>query len=128
MIIIGKVWYAKDAKGKWSKSDKPTADKSVDINKLMAEGVTDVQFVGPEVLNGAPTMVYAFKFNFAPANAKTTFTGAGKVWIGVTDGLPHQYELQGTMQSQSGNQVQVQIQLRGAYEYDSGINIQPPIP
>ena len=37
-----------------------------------------------------PTMVYSLKFNL---QTKTSYTGTAKVWLGVTDGLLRQMEI-----------------------------------
>jgi len=123
IIVIDDVWYTKDANGTWSKSAEPQnpASNTPNIAEFLSKTISDVQLVGPEVLNGTPTMVYSMKFNAAEAG----WTGTIKAWIGVADGLPYQTDLQATV---SASGTQGQVQARAIYEYDPSIKINPPIP
>jgi hypothetical protein len=122
-IIIDHVWYTKDQSGNWTKSDSPIdpGSKRPNVADILAKAISDVQLVGPEVLNGTPTMAYSMNFN-APDGK---FMGTIKAWIGVTDGLPRQAELEGT---QASEEAQIPIQVRDIYEYDPGIKIELPVP
>jgi len=84
LINIDNVWYYKDLSGKWAKSDQPQGlnSKTRNVADIVAKAISDVQLVGPEIVNETPTMVYSLKFNL---QTKTSYTGTAKVWLGVIE-------------------------------------------
>lgn len=103
--------------GQWTElTEAPSeAESQVDMDALLEQGLKNVQLVGPEAVNGVDALAYTFEFEF------DIFDGAGTVWIGTADGLPHQVDLQGTM---SGFPIQTKL----VYEYGIEVTIEPPIP
>src|SRR5690349_20788392 len=93
LINIDNVWYYKNPSGKWTKSDQPPgpSSKTPNVADIIAKAISDVQLVGPEIVNETPTMVYSLKLNL---HTETSYTGTAKVWLGVTDGLPRQMDIQ----------------------------------
>ena len=104
-------------------SDQPQGlnSKTRNVADIVAKAISDVQLVGPEIVNETPTMVYSLRINL---QTKTSYTGTAKVWLGVTDGLLRQMEIQSTVTGESGDQAQIQTQI--TYEYDPSIKIEPP--
>jgi hypothetical protein len=83
--------------------------------------VSNVSLVGPEVVDGTPTLVYQYDVAAptAPAGAKTGPMHA-KVWVGVADRLPRKLEVSG---GPSGATTTITY-----YDYNAPITIEAPIP
>jgi len=114
MIIIGSDTYVRSGDS-WQKAspqvhfaDLVNKYRVIDVGQEMAK-YDDIQFVGNEDLNAAPTLVYQFRKEQKP----------GKVWIGANDGLPHKFEYEGS--GPAGGS------MTATYEYDAEIRIEPPI-
>ncbi len=124
LITIGSVWYYKDLNGTWSKGDKSPAPNTqrASISDLLAKAVSDVQVVGPDVVNGTPAAAYTWKFNLQSTPA---MAGTIKAWIAAGSGLPIQVDAQSTL---GEGTAQAQVQIHTTYEYDDAIRIDPPIP
>jgi hypothetical protein len=77
-----------------------------------------VKFLGPEVLDGTPTLVYEYTL----ANAfGTNMTSTSKTWIGASDSLPRKSETEAEINKQKSKTVIT------FYDYNASINIEPPI-
>lgn len=91
IIMIGKVIYMKTA-GKWLKVGTSSIDISLIDPQRYTSGqvtTTDVKFVGMDVVDGAPTLVYSYK---ATVKGPPAVTSTNKIWVGATDGLPRKIE------------------------------------
>ena len=108
VINIGSVQYTKDLSGNWTKFDQPDgiSSRTPNVEDIIAKAVSDVQLVGPDLVNGTPSMAYTMKFNLNAGDA--TFAGTYKVWLAVADGLPRQVDSQGSATAKSGSQTQIQ--------------------
>src|SRR5262249_26808400 len=110
MIIIGNTTYVKMGTT-WQKMTlTQTIDLSLaDAHKFEAQVGTspDVKLLGPEVLDGTPTLVY--QMGQTSGSSQTV-----KMWVGVADGLPRKVSTPGTIITFS--------------DYNSNITINPPIP
>jgi hypothetical protein len=91
-IIIGSTFYLK-SNTTWLKTAMPRGlDFSIaDVKKLEAEvkANTTTKFVGADVLDGAPMLVYEYTTTIKGPPAITT---TSKTWVGVVDQLPHKSE------------------------------------
>ncbi len=119
-ILIGATMYIKVG-GAWQKISSPEFKDLFnfsDPKKLERDlGVsTNIQLVGPEVLDGTPTLVYQYSTSLA-GPPPSTYTS--KVWIGVADNLPRKVE------STSAAGVKTTIIY---YDYNANIVINAPIP
>jgi hypothetical protein len=122
-IIIGDKTYQRLKGGKWMLFP-------VNIGSIVAEfrdpkyldqltqQLTDVQQVGTDTLNGAAMTVYTYKTDQKAGDIAVTSTV--KLWIGVSDGLPHKQETQNHIGEVASNGV-------NTIEYDPSIKIDPPL-
>ena len=78
------------ANGKWVEGGQQPKRTAGDMEKLVASSLKDVQPVGQEAVNGVPCFAYTTRFEFNVSNQPSTTIG--KVWIGLADGLPHQWD------------------------------------
>jgi hypothetical protein len=78
------------ANGKWVETGQQPKRTAADMEKLVASSLKDVQPVGQETANGVPCFTYTTRFEFNVSNQPSTTIG--KVWIGLADGLPHQWD------------------------------------
>lgn len=126
IAIKGKgVWTKKD--GKWEAEDAQMADMLFGFiapeaiqESLKTMLVESVQFVGPELLDGKPTLVYTYKTKLEFGD--TTSSGTGKIWIGALDGRPYRGESESESISTKGKLDKTLV----VYEYDVPITIEPP--
>jgi hypothetical protein len=58
---------------------------------LKSVDVSQVKFLGPQVLDGRPTWQYQFVTHTDIGNGKV-LTATSKLWVGVADGLPYRTE------------------------------------
>ena len=91
MILIGSTSYVKIGPT-WQKMNLP---QTIDVNQFSPktyqtalQGLPDIKILGPDMVDGVPTIVYQFGAAGAGASPATTT----KVWVGVTDGFPHKIE------------------------------------
>lgn len=96
MIIVGeRLWTKRDGKLTEAPNAKVTIGKTLEQYAKDPESlgikISDVKFVGPDVVNGTPTWVYSFVSSLPEAN----FKSSGKMWIGVANGLPLKQESEG---------------------------------
>jgi hypothetical protein len=83
--------------------------------------ISDVKLVGPEALDGAPTMVFTFNSDLNKSTTmKMDSKTSNKVWIRVSDGLVVKQEIDGVAMGVSSHTVQT-------VEYDPSIKIEPPV-
>ena len=107
------------ANGKWVDMVQPPKHSEADMEKLVASSLKDVQPAGPETVNGVPCFAYATRFEFNVGNQPSTTTG--KLWIGLADGLPHQWDGDWKVASYDTKSHIV-------YEYNVDIKIEKPVP
>ena len=86
------------------------------------QSVSEFRLVGPEILDGTPTLAYQYKANSAEPPA----TGTSKIWIGVADNLPRKIEIDST--STLNGQTYSAKTTRLYYDYNADIKIEAPIP
>jgi outer membrane lipoprotein-sorting protein len=117
-IVIGPTYYVKVA-NQWQKIALPQGIdlNFADVKKLEAElgASTDVKLIGPDMLNGTPTLVYQYT---ATITTPTPLTMTSKVWVAVSDQLPRKMESVDT----DGAMVTVTYS-----NYNAPITIEPPI-
>jgi hypothetical protein len=114
-IRIGNTMYIRLGPNKWTsgtlgQSAPAISDPRTEIANLISSG--GATFVGPDVLDGKPMLVY----QFTPA-AQIQRLVSGKLWVGATDGLPYKEE------AISGGTVTSTITF---YDYNADIQINPP--
>jgi hypothetical protein len=120
-ILIGATMYIK-AGTQWQKITAPQLKDALNISdpgKLEQDlGVsTNIQLIGPEVLDGTPTLVYQYTTT-TKGTPPETFTS--KVWIGVADNLPRKLE---SVSPTTGAKTTIIY-----YDYNANIVINAPIP
>lgn len=117
-IAIGQTYYVKLG-NQWQKIALPQGIdlNFADIKKLEAElgASTDVKLIGPEVLDGTPTLVYQYTTTIT---TPTPLTMTSKVWVAVSDQLPRKME----SVAKSGTTTTVTY-----YDYNANITIESPI-
>ncbi len=84
--------------------------------------VNQIQFAGPDILNGKPMWVYTYTTTFKGTNGSGDYTATSKMWIGATDQLPYKVESDAPSLVNKGATVHSVI----TYDYDPSINIQAP--
>jgi hypothetical protein len=122
-IIVGDKTYQRQKGGQW-------VPFPIDIGSIiaqfrdpkyldqLAQGLTDVQQVGSDTLNGMKMIVYTFKTDQKAGDIQVTSTY--KLWIGASDGLPYKQEVQSHIVEIASNAV-------NTIEYDPSIKIDPPL-
>jgi len=117
-IGIGKQTYWL-VKGKWEAGSEPPlgAGSQVDVAALLLPGLKDVQFTGIETVGGTPCFAFAFNLQ---ATGTLPVAGAGKAWVGISDGVPHRATLDGTA---SGYPLKSNL----VYSYGVKFDIRPPL-
>jgi hypothetical protein len=81
----------------------------------------EVRFVGPDVVDGAPTMVYQYTLNEPQEKG---FKSTAKTWVGVADNLPRKTESEGEMNIM-GKQVNTKTNVTYS-DYGADIKIDRP--
>lgn len=119
IIIIGKDTFINKGNGAWIKSP---ISMSAMIQQVRDENVEeamkrreDIKFVGRDVVDGAPTLVYQYRYKLT--------NKLWKMWISASDWLPRKSE------SEAGGSVDgPKVTTRITYsDYNSDIRIEPPI-
>ena len=117
-IVIGSTYYVKVA-NQWQKIALPQGIdlNFADVKKLEAElgASSDVKLIGPDVLDGTPTLVYQYTVTIT---TPTPLTMTSKVWVAVSDQLPRKMEIVAT----DGTTTTVTYS-----NYNAPITIEPPI-
>ncbi|MCW1969992.1 MAG: hypothetical protein KIH69_017915 [Anaerolineae bacterium] len=121
MIIVGdRLWMKRDGKLTESPNAKVMIGKTLEQYAKDPESlgikISDVKFVGPDVLNGTPTWVYSFVSTLPEANFKST----AKMWIGVANGLPLKQEVEGEFGGIKSKTVQL-------ITYDPNLKVEAPM-
>jgi hypothetical protein len=122
IIVVGPESYRRAKGGQWQKFP---ANIGSMVNAFRDPKMIDeltknaqVKFLGPEVLDGTPTLVYEYTL----ANAfGTNMTSTSKTWIGASDSLPRKSETEAEINKQKSKTVIT------FYDYNASINIEPPI-
>src|SRR5882672_3878394 len=78
------------ANGKWVETGQLAKPSAADMEKLIASSLKGVEAGGQEIVNGVSCFTYTLRFEFKVENKPSTTTG--KLWIGLADGLPHQWD------------------------------------
>jgi len=121
MIIAGKKAYQKIG-DKW-------LDFPVDVGSFIqaltsaaseeaGKGISDVKLVGPDVLDGVPTLVYTYNSKAKFGDIETS--SSIKLWVAVSDGLPRKMIVEGEAMGIKSTTTQL-------IEYDPSIKIEAPI-
>ena len=118
-IVIGKDVYI-SMNGSFQKLPGAMGDTVPDLRKTFdKEGrkwFSDVKFVGEEMTNGKPALVYAYQ-NQGPG------IGVGenesKVWISKQDGLP--IKIEATYKSGTTKSMRIE------YDFETPVTIEPPV-
>ena len=90
------------------------------MNTMTAEfekSISNAKLVGPEVLNGVPTLVYTYESSIVLDTS--TVTSKVKLWVAVATGLPVRQEIDGEVGAIKSKTVQT-------IEYDPTIKIEAP--
>jgi hypothetical protein len=122
-IIVGDKTYERPRGGKWMPFPVDIGGIIAQFRDLkyldqLAQGLTDVQRVGTDTLDGTPMMVYALKTDQKLGDIEVISTD--KLWIGISDGLPHRQEIQSNVGAIATNTVSMIV-------YDPSIKIDPPL-
>ena len=122
MIIVGSATYRRAKGGQWQKfpadvGSMVTAFRDPKMIDEMTKNA-EVKFLGPEVLDGTPTLVYQYTMTNAFG---TNITSTSKTWIGASDSLPRKTETEAEINKQKSKTIITY------YDYNAGINIEPPI-
>jgi hypothetical protein len=80
--------------------------------------VSNVQLVGPEVLDGEATTVYTYSSSLG--EGESAITSENKLWIADASGLPIKLESNGSAMGIANHIVQI-------IEYDDRITIEAPV-
>jgi len=116
----------------WTKTGDTWQESKVGVGQIlsqfsdafvdeMAGTVSDVKLVGPELLNGVPTLVYTYISDLNKATTmKMDSKSVVKAWIRVADGLLVRQEIEGETMGTKSKTVQ-------EVEYDPAIKIEPPV-
>ncbi len=118
MYLIGKAFYMKVA-NKWQKMNMPPGISFDFANpqKIAATlgAQTDTKFLGAEILEGVPTLVYQYTTSIKGPPAQKYLT---KVWVGALDNLPRKSE----SEPKPGQKTTVIF-----YDYNADLSIKAPI-
>jgi hypothetical protein len=82
--------------------------------------VDSVQFIGPELLDGKPMFVYAYKTKVDLGNAVSN--GNSKIWMGALDGRAYHIESDSESITAKGKMDHTTV----TYEYDIPLTIEAP--
>jgi hypothetical protein len=116
-IIVGSATYAR-AGDEWHQVQLDLSS-FIDsfINTLHPESISEVQLVGPQDVNGAPTLVYSFIYTNTIEG--TLITNHDQTWVSVTSGLPVKQTVEGEL---NGTAYHTEQDI----EYDPSITIEAP--
>ena len=105
--------------GKWQETSQPLKRSQADMEKLVASSLKFVEPAGEETVNGVQCFAYATRFELNIGNQPSTTTG--KVWIGLADGLVHQWD--GDWKVANYN-----TKTHLVYEYNVDLHVAKPMP
>jgi hypothetical protein len=114
MLFIGKDMYLRKGGGAWVKGPGGYGEGMIkefrDSLELKMARYDEIKFAGTDTVDGSPMLAYQYKLKD---------TGhPGKLWIGASDGLPHQIETE----TAGGAKIYFTY-----YDYNADIKIEPPI-
>ncbi|HZH89819.1 MAG TPA: hypothetical protein VEX70_04275 [Pyrinomonadaceae bacterium] len=121
-VIVKGAMYMKTPKGEWAKSpiDASSMIKAFRDPKMLDEltKTADVKLVGPDMLDGAPMLVYEYtQTNPMGMNLKNT----SRTWLSVADGLPRKTESEGEF---DGKKTKTLVTMT---DYNADIKIESPV-
>ncbi len=121
MIIVGTKAYQKSGTA-WINLPFDVGSMMKSLTSSASEeaiaGISDVKFVGAEVLDGAPTFVYTYASTYKSGDIESS--GTVKLWVGALDNLPRKTIIQGATMGYTATTTQL-------IEYDPTIKIEAPI-
>lgn len=121
-IIIGPTTYRRVNNGPWQKFpvDVGSMVNAFRDPKMIDEvrKSTEVKFLGPDALDGTPTLVYQYTMKDALG---TGMTSTSKTWLGAADSLPRRSEVEGEINNQKTRSVITYS------DYNADIKIEPPL-
>lgn len=133
MIIIGKDAWKKKGNENWTKlpmelsgSLAKFAAQMVDTKVLdeKANGM-EVKLVGPDTLEGMPTLVYEFtaRINVGEENSneEVILKSSGKAWVSSADGMLRKVDSENESEGAKSKSVSTYT------DYNSNIKIEPPM-
>ena len=82
---------------------------------------TEVKFVGPDVVDGSPALVYQYT---TAVGQNKELKATAKTWIGATDGLPRKTETEGDV-NMMGKQLHTKTIITYS-GFNSDIKIEAP--
>ena len=124
-LIVGKDTWMRRQGGAWQKFP-------VDVGQIVAQfrdpkmldelaKSSDIKFVGPDTVDGAPALVYEYTLTGELAK---NFKGTARTWIGATDNLPRKTESEGEMEFM-GKPLKTKTTITYS-DYNASIQIEPP--
>ncbi len=124
-IIVGQKTFMKMGDGPWRKFP-------VNVGELIAQfrdpkvidelsKSAEIKFVGPDTLDGSPTMVYQYTYSDPQGKG---FKTTAKTWIGVANNLPLKTESEGESEVM-GKTLNSKSTIT-YYDYDADIKIERP--
>jgi hypothetical protein len=125
-IIIGNDTWMKMGDAPWQKFPANLGEMITQLRNPKAveelAKATEVKFIGPDVLDGSPAMVYQYTLNDIEGKG---FKNTAKTWVGVTDNLPRKTESE-TEMNITGKQTDTKTTVT-YYDYGAVIKIEPPM-
>jgi hypothetical protein len=119
--VIGSTVYLKGPAG-WKTLTAPSvpipAQLVPAVKQAMQDGVSAVQLIGSEPVNGQTTDHYRARFRYDDSGLDVD--GNSDFWIGAANTLPAKVQFQGTYQGQS-------CTITGTFDYAPSIQVVPPI-
>ncbi|MFN0121640.1 MAG: hypothetical protein ACKV2V_14195 [Blastocatellia bacterium] len=122
MILIGNdTWTKLPGQERWMKmgAGMGKAIESFRNSKMIEElkKSTDMKFIGPDLLDGAPTLVYEYTAKDAMGLSGTS---KSKTWVGALDNLPRKMEFTGDYGGTKSTGTMTW------YDYNADVRIEPP--
>jgi hypothetical protein len=122
IIIVGSATYRRTKGGPWQKfpadvGGMVTAFRDPKMIDELSKN-TEIKFLGTDVLDGTPTLVYQYTTTNAFGSGMTS---TSKTWIGTADSLPRKSEVEADVNNQKSKTTITY------YDYNAGISIEPPI-
>lgn len=109
-------WYSG---GKWTEGKFDLASNGgPEFAKKVAEMFKAVEYVGPETVNGIDCHLYSCTIDGSMGGQN--WKGTIKLWIGASDGLPHQSASDFKVANSFGGKSHI------VYEYGVNIKVEPP--
>jgi len=126
-IVIGKDTWIKMGGAPWQRSPANLGDLITQLRnpKVVEElaQATGVEFIGPDVLDGSPTMLYQYTLSGSGGKG---FKNTVKTWVGVADGLSRRTEGDADIVNITGKEVHTKSTTTYS-AYGAEIMVEPPI-